>query len=73
MSNQKKKRTVKLLFKGSIEDLDEMSLYEQSFAKLTREQRLIEGWKMVEHVWRLKGGKPDELRFNRAVAVIKRP
>ncbi len=73
MSKQKHKRTVKLIFKGTFDDLDEQSVYEQSFAQLTGEQRLLEGWKMVEHVWSLKGGKPDELRLDRTVAVIKRP
>lgn len=73
MSKPTHKRNVKLIFKGSFEDLNDLAVYEQSFAKLTGEQRLLEGWKMVEHVWSLKGGKPDELRLNRTVAVIKRP
>lgn len=73
--NRKKKPTrhIELIFKGSFEELDELAVYEASFAKLSQEERLLEGWKMVEHAWALKGRRADELRFDRTVAVIKRP
>ena len=68
-----RQRGIKLIFKGTLEDLDEARIYRESFGELTPAQRLEEGWKMVEHVWELKGRSLDELRFNRTIAVIKRP
>ena len=73
MSHRTKKNKLTLIYKGSFSDLDEVAVYEASFAKLSPAERIREGWKMVEHVWILKGRSLDELRFNRTVAVIKRP
>jgi len=64
---------MKLIFRGTLQELDEAQIYRESFGALTPAQRLEEGWRMVEHVWELKGKSLNELRFNRTVAVIKRP
>jgi hypothetical protein len=67
-----KKNKVKLIYKGALKDLDPVTVYQQSFAKLTAEERLKAGWQMVKDVWKLKNRNPDELRFNRTVVLIKR-
>ena len=74
-TSMKKKRTraIKLIYHGSIDELDHAHVYENSFGMLSPAQRLEEGWKMVQQAWELKGRNLDELRFNRTVAVIKRP
>ena len=70
---KKRTRSVKLIYQGSLEEIDHAQLYENSFGMLSPAQRLEEGWKMVQYAWELKGRSLDELRFNRTVAVIKRP
>ena len=70
---KKQARSVKLIYHGSIEDIDHALIYEKCFGLLSPTQRLEEGWKMVQHAWELKGRSLDELRFNRTVAVIKGP
>lgn len=71
----KKKRTrdLKLIYHGRLDEIDAAQVYLKSFGMLSPAQRLEEGWKMVQYAWELKGRSLDELRFNRTVAVIKRP
>lgn len=66
-----KKRSIKLIYAGPIDELDEAHVYKESFGKLTPQQRLEETWKLVEQAWELKGRSRDELRLNRTVAVVK--
>jgi hypothetical protein len=70
---KKHSRALKLIYKGSIDEIDHALIYKNSFGLLSPVQRLEEGWKMVQHAWELKGRNLDELRLNRTVAVIKRP
>ena len=68
----RKKRKFKIIYNGNLSLADEDDIYEQSFYKLTPEEKLKESWKMVEYAWKLKGRDINELRFDRTVAMLKR-
>lgn len=71
--SRRKKRSVKLIYAGPVDEVDPAHVYEESFGQLTPQQKLEETWKLVEQAWELKGRSKDELRLNRTVAVIKLP
>jgi hypothetical protein len=66
-----KTRKVKLIYKGSLEDLDpaQSVRYWQS---QSAETRLNAVWEMVQDAWELKGKNLNELRFQRSTALLKR-
>ena len=69
---KQKKRNFQIIFKGSLENLDEDFVYQQSFFKMTPEERLKASWEMVVHAWKLKGKSENELRLNRTTSILKR-
>lgn len=70
--NHRCKRAIKLLYSGSLENLNEQRLYEDSFGKLSLGERCKAAWELVELAWKLKGKSKDELRFQRSVVLFKR-
>ena len=68
---KKPKRSVKLIFKGKLEDfsLTDSVAYWQS---RTAAERLGAVWELTKTAVQLKGGNINELRLDRTVAVIKR-
>ena len=68
----KKNRNFQIIYKGSIDNLDEDLVYERSFFKMTPEERLKASWEMVVYAWKLKGKSENELRLDRTTSVLKR-
>jgi len=69
---KQQKRNFQIIYNGSLENLDEDLVYEQSFFKMTPEDRLKASWEMVVHAWELKDKSENELRLNRTTSILKR-
>jgi hypothetical protein len=67
-----RKNKLKLIYKGTLEDMDLDHIYAESFALLSPEQRLNEAWELVKNYWLSKGKSVNELRLDRTVMLIKR-
>ncbi len=66
------KRQVKLLYHGPVNGFSSKDSIAQ-WQSVSGAMRLKETWKLAEEIWLLKGKTKDELRFQRSVALIKRP
>ena len=62
-----------LVYFGPSDEISADEIYQNSFYKLSYAEKLKATWEMVETATILKGGKKDDLRLQRSVAVFKLP
>ncbi len=67
-----RKKAMRLVYCGPIEEATWEELYSKSFALLSPREKQEVSWQMVVDAWKIIGKTESELRLDRTTAVLKR-